>query len=93
MHRQEMILPCFKKRKVLVPCPQMEVAICWNHCSWKLMGPLFQILSDSPSERKKGASMAVAPVIAMFAPFLKSAVVDLDGGRNGSPNLLPANTH
>ena len=54
------------------------------------MGPLFQILSESPSERKKGASMAVAPVIAMLAPFLKSADVDLDGGRNGSPNLLPA---
>uniref|UniRef100_A0A0A9DU79 Uncharacterized protein n=1 Tax=Arundo donax TaxID=35708 RepID=A0A0A9DU79_ARUDO len=52
------------------------------------MGPLFQILSESPSERKKSASMAVAPVMAMFAPFLKSAVVDLDGGRNGSPNLL-----
>jgi hypothetical protein len=28
--------------------------------------------------------------MAMLAPFLKSAVVDLDGGRNGSPNLLPA---
>jgi hypothetical protein len=68
----------------------MEVAICCNHWSWKLMGPLFQILSDSPSDRKKGASMAVAPVIAMFAPCLKVALVALDGGRNGRPNFSPA---
>ena len=53
------------------------------------MGPLFQILPESPSDRKKGASMAVAPVIAMFAPCLKSALLDLDGGRNGSPNWSP----
>ena len=52
------------------------------------MGPLFQILSERPRERKKGASMAVAPVMAMLAPFLKSAVVDLEGGRKGRPNLL-----
>jgi hypothetical protein len=63
----------------------MEGISCLNHWIWVLRGPLFQILSAMPSDWKKFESMVVAPMIAMFAPFLKSAPPCFDGFSSGSP--------
>ena len=75
-----------------VPCvePQMEGMSCLNHWIWVLRGPLFQILSAMPSDWKKPESMVVAPMIAMFAPFLKSAPPCFDGFSSGSPYFSAA---
>jgi hypothetical protein len=51
------------------------------------MEPVFQILPSTPISLKKEDSMEVAPVMAKFAPFLKSASFDLDGSGNGNPNF------
>jgi len=55
------------------------------------MEPVFQILPSTPISLKKEDSMEVAPVMAKFAPFLKSASFDLDGGGNGNPNFSAVN--
>jgi hypothetical protein len=64
----------------------MEGMSCWNHWIWVPRGPLFQMLLPRPCLLKNSRSMVVAPMMAMFAPFLTSpAPIALDGGRSGRP--------
>lgn len=68
----------------------MEGKSCWNHWIWVSRGPLFQMLLPNPSDWKKSKFMVVAPMMAMFAPFLKSPPLAFDGGSSGNPKRSAA---